>query len=164
VYNSLSDLKGNKLWLVTNGWFAPDYSLTDGQNQYGKLYNEGLFSSATILQTENNTITALGAGNGDITLKAAEGKIIGYGETKFFSNTLHLTLNNGLQATLSQPNIWRMIYVWTDANGEKLMEIEGNIHSSLCISFDAPSVQTANFLPLLLAGLKYLINLSMNAN
>nr|WP_294944535.1 hypothetical protein [uncultured Mucilaginibacter sp.] len=162
-YNSLSNLKGNKLWLVKNGWFTPDYSLTDGQNQYGKIYHAGLFSSATIFETDGNSIVAVSAGIGDVYLKMPDGKQIGYAERKFFSSTLELVLNNSVKATLSIPNIWRMAYIWRDENGQQIMEIEGDINSSLLITFDRLFFESPNFLPVLFAGIKYLIYLSTNA-
>jgi hypothetical protein len=162
TYKNLSDFTDHKLWVISSGWFNPTYSLTDGENEYGSIYHEGLFSSTTILETSSIRLAASGAANGDIILKSSEGKIIGYAGTALVKPGLSLTLNNGLTATLSQPDIWHANYVWNCGDGSCMMQVDGNIQLSLIFSCSKPLSDVPHFLLLLFSAVKYLIYMNTN--
>lgn len=164
VYKNLSDFKGNTLWVVSSGWFNPSYSLTDGENEYGRIYHEGLLSSTTIFEASDITLAAYGAANGDITIKTSEGKIIAHAGTAIFKPGLCLTLHNGSTATLSQPDIWKPTWAWTNAGGNCIMQIEGSIQLSLIFSCDKPLSQNSDYLLLLFSAVKYLVYLHTNVS
>jgi len=164
VYKNLSGFKGDKLWVVASGWFNPTYALTDGENQYGTIRHEGLFSSTSILETASCCLAALGAYNGDISLKTEEGKVIGYGGTTLFKPGLSLTLNNGSTYMLTQPNIWRAAYTWVSEVGDYIMHVDGNILLSLIFSADKPFSEIPDFHLLVFTSVKYLVYLNSNAS
>jgi hypothetical protein len=152
MYDILDVNKTSELYLLRQGWFSPEYELTDKVYNYGKLSyhmfsrrkatattasstwifkREGLFSR-TILVTDENDV------------------FIGKTTRDWFSRKRLLILQTGFQAEFYRPSIWSREYIWNSEGYGKIMHIISNPFNLKDTIYIDQSMTPASLIPLLI--------------
>ena len=162
MYKVLDIKKTNELYLVKQGWFSPDYDLTDNIYGYGRITfhrfsmrrataitanetwvfkREGIFSGTTLITDQNDLLI---------------GRAIRYG----FGRKITLTLQTGFQAEFYRPSIWSREYNWESIQHGKIMHIHSyplNLRDNIYVD---QSPAPGELIPLLIFLGGYLVILS----
>jgi hypothetical protein len=159
MFKILDTKKTSELFMIRQGWFSPEYELTDNVYSYGKITyhrlsmrkatvitatdtwifkRESIFSR-TLLITDQNMVTAGRATQG------------------FFSRRIVLTLQTGFSAEFYRPSIWVRDYIWESGDYGKIMHIHSSPFSLKDIIYIDQSMVPVTLIPLLTFLGSYLI-------
>ena len=126
LYRPVNNLRSTELTLVRTGFWNPEYLLTDGQFEYGKLSRVSFSSSEKVIEIANNTYTMRKAGTfSKEMLILRNGEVIGKTTRNAWKCITTIELNDGFTASFVKTpgrGIFSTKMSWI-ANGVELMMI-----------------------------------------
>jgi hypothetical protein len=133
IYKNIDQLRSNELTVVRTGFWMPDYILSDGQFEYGRLSRVSFSASQRVIETANTTFRLQRAGlfSRD-TLIFNNDKVIGKTTRNIWSYTNDIILNDGFKASfLRTPGegLFSRKMSWMD-NDRELIRISGRFSFS----------------------------------
>ena len=155
IYTRFDKCRVNGLTIIRNGFFYPEYILTDGQLCYGKLSGTGAMKRNMILETADGKwlmqykswlsceMQLFNAMNGELVGKATRQK---------WNNRVNLQLADGFDAVLNKKGIFSWTYYWSDVNYIDLVSIKGNFSFSrpFSVIVDQSAIKTTTNIPLVI--------------
>jgi hypothetical protein len=124
MYRILDPKVTTALSLIRHGWFSPEYELTDGAENYGKLSYD-LFSRHTataVCATNTWTFSFKELFSRTILITNQSGAVIGEVTREFFSRTRVLNMKSGFTAAFYRP-IFSWTYTWVSEGYGQVMNI-----------------------------------------
>ena len=145
VYRPIDQLRTNDLNVVRTGFWMPDYLLTDGQFDYGRLSRDSFSASKITIEIADSTFTLRRAGIfSRETLILKNGELIGKTIRNIWSYTNNLELNDGFKASFLRTRAaglftTKMSWIYDDA---ELIRISGkfSISKPMVVSIIDPAV------------------------
>jgi len=155
---NIAQLKTNTLWLVKPKWYKERYQLTDNAFVYANVYHKG-WTQTAFFETADGVLSICNSWSGNLTVKNAEGSILGTTNSKLFSTRTNFTLNNGNTVTFYAPSIWKSEYVWEDEFKNELLRMSfGSLSCTATITFNTRAAEIQDFNTLIFLGLKFHLN------
>ncbi|TSD67088.1 hypothetical protein FFF34_006760 [Inquilinus sp. KBS0705] len=158
TYTSFEQFEGHQLWLVKKDWWKEEYELTDNKNCYARVYQDGIFSTALNYEAYNVSIITTGSTFSDFTIKTTDEKILGYADSKLFSNKTRFKLNDSFEGDFYNPSFNTMYYVIVDSNNYQLIDFDGNGQSLISINIYRKPADVPAFDAIIFAGIRCVIN------
>ena len=99
-YRPIDQLRSSELTVARSGFWNPEYLLTDGQFEYGRLSRDSFSVSQRTIEIADNTFTLRRAGIfSRETLILKNGEVIGKTIRNIWSYTNNIELKNGFKAS-----------------------------------------------------------------
>ena len=159
MYQILDPRKTTELYLARQGWFSPEYELTDNAYSYGQLAYRRLSRRKAIVTTATDswTFKIESIFSRTILIIDQNGEIIGNATRAVFSRKTVLTMQNGFQCEFYRPSIWTREYIWESGENGRIMHIYSNPFSLMDIIGIDQSMAPVTLIPLLTFLGSYLI-------
>ena len=133
LYTSFGKCRVNSLTITRNGFFCPEYILTDGVFCYGKLYGTGAIKRDMIVETADGRWLIQRPswlGNEMQLFNGITGEVVGRTTRQKWNNKVNLLLADSFNAVLNKKGIFSWTYYWSDVNAMDLISIKGNFSYS----------------------------------
>jgi hypothetical protein len=162
MYQILDLRKTTELYLTRQGWFSPEYELTDNTSSYGQLAYRPLSRRKAVVTTAAGiwTFKIEAIFSRTILITNQAGETIGRATRTLFSRRRILMMNDGFQGEFYRPSFWLREYVWESGQYGKIMHIHSNPFSLMDLIGIDQSTAPAALIPLLTFLGSYLIILS----
>jgi len=159
MFATLDIKKTSELYLVRQGWFSPEYMLTDKVYTYGKItFRRFTMCKATAITAAATWIFKRGPILSRRLLITDEiGAIIGRATRELLSRRTVLSLETGFRAEFYRPSVFTPEYVWESEGYGKIMHIKNNPFSLTATIYIDQSMAPAAVLPLLIFSASYLV-------
>jgi len=157
-YSNFNQLRTTELTALRSGFWQPDYILTDGQFEYGKLTRPSFGYKEGEIETAAGTFMLKKASFWGFSLNILlNDEIIGTLKRNIWDNRTDLNLNSGLSAWFVRTpgeGIFTRKTSWMSAEGE-LVTIKSTFKYSkpFAVTLANPDKQTENLLLLALIGI-----------
>lgn len=138
MYAEIDFRKVGKLRLKRDGFFVPEYLLTDDVSDYGDLSYDG-FNKRSALAVTANTLYRFnfdGWFTNTIAITNSDGEVIGRCTRELFSRTYQLHLESGFTASFYRPNFFSSQYVWQSDGYGDIIGINNRFPFSLTTDID----------------------------
>ncbi|MGY3212876.1 hypothetical protein [Mucilaginibacter sp. HD30] len=145
IYRQIDQLRSNELTVLRSGFWMPDYLLSDGQFNYGRLSRDSLSVSQRTIEIADNTFTLRRAGIfSRETLILKNGEVIGKTTRNIWRYTNNIELNNGFKTSFVRTpgaGLFTSKMSWM-AGDKELINISGRFSFSrpMVVSITDPTI------------------------
>jgi len=154
IYTSFSRCRTNLLSIVRNGFWRPDFVLTDGQFIYGKLMSNDMMRREMVIETIDgwwlirpNSLLS----RERLIFDTSKGEVIGKTILQKWNHKVDLEMTSGFNAVLQKKGVFSASYYWTDGNLFDLMSISSQFKYStpFAINIDQNAFNAGINIPLI---------------